>query len=90
MTNYREYLLTKLREQYLKADTIKKQKIVEVAELVKTTGDEIKLRQLYLKLFMVSGSQLDINGGEVNLEPAAVKAKEMTMEEIKLAFDSPR
>ena len=86
MTNYREYLLTKLREQYLKADTIKKQKIVAVANLVKTTNDSIKLRQLYLKVCLV-GSQLDINGGETILEPATVKAKDMSFEDSTKLFN---
>lgn len=87
MTNYRECILTKLREEYLKSDTLTKEKLVTIANEVKTLGDPIKLRQLWLKVCKPFSRQLDINGGEVILEPAAVKDKTMSLEEANLLFN---
>jgi len=88
MINHRQEILDQVARVY--PNNSRQDMLDKIVEFAKTTTDPIKLRQLWLKVCKPYSKQLDINGGEVNLEPAPVKTKEMTMEEIKLAFDSPR
>ena len=88
MINHRQEILDQVARVY--PNNSRQDMLDKIVEFAKTTTDPIKLRQLWLKVCKPYSKQLDINGGETILEPAPVKAKEMTMEEIKLAFDSPR
>lgn len=82
MTNYREIILDKLRSIYPTAED--KDKIIKMAELVKTTGNEIVLRQLYVKVVRLNNFRAE------PIQPKPVKDKTMNFEDANLLFNGAK